>query len=329
MGLTTPKIPPQELFRRYNAEEKADLSKIYTPEQLKAIEAGEDAIDPEDLDRRGTIRTDLGALPYLDDLSRLRPVIDKKPRSNTPIDPNTRLMTEDEHAESYERALKKVEAEFPNPVPEDIEDRNDPKWLKYLQTERLNHERAEDAMEDMMGTNGPLPWEPDLLAPALPARFMDDDVPRAKKEDAEEEEDVRDPDGVFNRLRKQTGYTLDDIFDLKVKILVKHRVVNQTRLGKIASLYCLAVAGNGKGRLGIGEAKGQETEETQNNARISAIRNMQPIPRYEERTIFGEVEGKVSAAEVKLMARPPGMFDRSVRATWKLTFSRIRSTLPA
>jgi small subunit ribosomal protein S5 len=59
--------------------------------------------------------------------------------------------------------------------------------------------------------------------------------------------------------------------------------------------------------LGIGEAKGQEAEETQVNARIAAIRSMQPIPRYEERTIFGEVEGKVSAVEVKLMSRPPGI----------------------
>jgi small subunit ribosomal protein S5 len=97
--------------------------------------------------------------------------------------------------------------------------------------------------------------------------------------------------------------------DCKAKILVRHRVVNQTRLGKIASIYCLAVAGNENGRLGIGEAKGQEIEETSSNARIAAIRNMQPIPRYEERTIFGEVEGKVSAAEVKLMSRPPGKLE--------------------
>jgi len=71
-------------------------------------------------------------------------------------------------------------------------------------------------------------------------------------------------------------------------------------------MYVLAVAGNGNGRLGIGEAKGQEIEETQTNARIAAILSMQPIPRYEDRTIFGEVEGKVSAVEVKLMSRPPG-----------------------
>ena len=140
---------------------------------------------------------------------------------------------------------------------------------------------------------------------------MSDDKPKVpvKKAVHEEEADPRDPEGVYDRLIKQTGLTLDQIMDYKVKILVQHRVVNQTRLGKIASIYMLAVAGNGNGRLGIGEAKGQETEETSNNAKIAAIRAMQPIPRYEERTIFGEVEGKVSAAEVKLMCRPPGKFE--------------------
>jgi small subunit ribosomal protein S5 len=98
-------------------------------------------------------------------------------------------------------------------------------------------------------------------------------------------------------------------------------------LGKIASVYCLAVAGNGNGRLGIGEAKGQETGETSSNARIAAIRSMQPIPRYEERTIFGEVEGKVSAAEVKLMCRPPGMFEPKLVLEFLLILHRVWSTL--
>jgi len=99
---------------------------------------------------------------------------------------------------------------------------------------------------------------------------------------------------------------LDEIFAAQVKVLVRHRVVNQTRLGKIQSMYVLAVAGNGNGRLGIGEGKATEPDEAMDKARQAAIRNMQPIPRYEQRTIFGEVEGKVAASEVKLMARPPG-----------------------
>jgi len=158
-----------------------------------------------------------------------------------------------------------------------------------------------------MGTYGPLPFSPSAVAPKIPKDFSPEESSGRKKEvEVEEEEDQRDPDGTYDQLRKQTGYTLDEIFDFKVKVLVKHRVVNQTRLGKVDSLYCLAIAGNGKGRLGIGQAKGQEAENTAGLAKIAAIRNMQPIPRYEERTIFGEVKGKVSAVEVELYSRPPG-----------------------
>src|SRR4051794_12334305 len=157
-----------------------------------------------------------------------------------------------------------------------------------------------------MGTYGPLPHTPSALAPKLPKKFSSEAQGGIKKVEIEGEVDERDPDGRYDQLRKQTGYTLDEILDFKVKVLVKHNVTNQTRLGKINSLYCLAIAGNGNGRLGIGQAKGQEAENTQALARIAAIRNMQPIPRYEERTIYGEVEGKVSAVEVKLFSRPPG-----------------------
>jgi len=99
---------------------------------------------------------------------------------------------------------------------------------------------------------------------------------------------------------------LEEILRIKVKLLVQHRVVNQTRLGKIASQYVLAIAGNGRGLLGIGEGKSTEAPEAMKQARLSAIRNMKPVPMYEKRTVFGDVYGKVAASEVSLHARPPG-----------------------
>jgi small subunit ribosomal protein S5 len=300
--------PNEPNFKPYTPEELEALEKRYTPGQLKAIEAGEEAIDIEDLEKRGVIRTDLGRLPYFDDLSKLRPVVDRPQEYEGPMDPKIRPMTPDELLEAYNNAYAEAKLEDPPlPPPTTAEEAEAQKRNKFSP---LADMKAHDRMPIFMGTNGPIPryQTPDLRAPGLPRSFLDDDKPKVpvKKTVAEEEADPRDPEGVYNRLIKQTGLTLDQIMDYKVKILVQHRVVNQTRLGKIASVYMLAVAGNGNGRLGIGEAKGQETEETSNNAKIAAIRAMQPIPRYEERTIFGEVEGKVSAAEVKLMCRPPG-----------------------
>ena len=106
---------------------------------------------------------------------------------------------------------------------------------------------------------------------------------------------------------KQTGFTRDQIRRFRTKVLVEKRVTTVTRLGKIPSMYNLAVAGNGKGLLGIGEGKADEPETARQQATMAAIRNMVPIPRYEGRTIYGDVKGKVGAVELELMTRPPGM----------------------
>lgn len=124
---------------------------------------------------------------------------------------------------------------------------------------------------------------------------------KSKSKESPGEEDPR-----MLRLMQQTGMTKDEIRRLRVKNLVSHRVVNQTRMGKIQSLYFLTIAGNQDGMLGIGEGKAAEDEDGRRQAMMNAIRNMKPIPRYEERTIYGEVEAKVGASIVKLSARPPG-----------------------
>ncbi|RDL37210.1 Ribosomal protein S5 2-like protein [Venustampulla echinocandica] len=302
MGLITSQKQSRELFKPYDQETKEALAKRYTPEQIRAIEAGEQAIDPQDLNERGVIRTDWGSLPYLDDFSVIRPSIDRKPRSEAPVDPNMRLMTEKEMVDEMRKYDMKIMKEHPTAPDFNFEDEAS---RSTVRPNRIDMFRAIDETPEFIGSNGPVVSE-SALAPGVRMDFEAamDDSESSKEKDAEEDE--RDPDGVFDRLRKQTGLTLDQIRSYQVKVLVRHRVVNQTRLGKIQSQYCLAIAGNGNGRLGLGEAKGQEPEDTQVNARIQAIKNMQPIPRYEERTIFGEVEGKVSAAEVTLMARPPG-----------------------
>ncbi|CAK4031409.1 37S ribosomal S5, mitochondrial [Lecanosticta acicola] len=128
---------------------------------------------------------------------------------------------------------------------------------------------------------------------------------KASSTKKDEEEDPR-----MLRLMQQTGLTKEEIRRLRVKNLVTHRVVNQTRMGKIQSLYFLTIAGNQDGMLGIGEGKAAEDEDGRRQAMMNAIRNMKPIPRYEERTIFGEVEAKVGAAVVKLSSRPPGFGNR-------------------
>jgi small subunit ribosomal protein S5 len=317
MGLVDkrPRKPAaQELFKAYSDEEKALLAKKYTPEQIRAIEAGEGAVPAEDLDRQGVIRTDIGSLPYLDDFSHYRGVVDKKPPDNTPVDPNARFMTPDELAKSFSDYYEKLAEENPSPEPNyDAEELlGEPLEAPEFDPTRLNFLRADYDSPRYMGANGPVPSGPNLLAPAIPKKISVDGTSAIAEngdvvEDPPEAEvDPRDPNGIYNRLRKQTGLSLMDIRNLNTKILVRHYVAKQTRLGRVRSLYCLAIAGNKNGMLGIGQAKGQEQENTMNLAKMAAIRNMKPIPRYEDRTIYGDVDAKVSGVVVKLMARSPG-----------------------
>ena len=267
-------------FAPYSDAQKEALSELYTPAQMAAIEAGEAAVDPQDLATQGTIREDSFALPYLDDLSKIHPVVDKPvraPESN--YDPNLRFKNEDEIAEDYVKWFRT------NPDP------NNP---ESLDSDILDNMRLTVGKEE--AERNPRSY----LAPAIPK--IDSLVP-PKSSNVEGQEDL---DPALIRLMRQTGYTPLEIRRFRVKNLVRHRVVQQTRLGKIQSMYCLTVAGNGRGLLGIGEGKASEPADARRQAQYAAIRNLQPIPRYEERTIFGDVKGKVSATELELMTRPPG-----------------------
>jgi hypothetical protein len=141
---------------------------------------------------------------------------------------------------------------------------------------------------------------------------------------------AEDMDPRILRLSQQTGMTPEQIRRLRVKNLVNHRVVNQTRLGKIQSMYYLTIAGNENGMIGIGEGKAIENEDASKQAMMNAIRNMRPVPRYEDRTIYGDVEAKVGASVVQLSARSPGKMDI---CKGSLNYSnqsiRFRQPLPA
>lgn len=148
---------------------------------------------------------------------------------------------------------------------------------------------------------------------------------------ASEQAETEESDPHMLRLCQQTGLTRDEIRRVRIKNLVCHRVVNQTRMGKIQSLYYLTIAGNQNGMVGIGEGKAVEDEDGRRQAMMNAIRNMKPIPRYEERTIYGDVQGKVGATVVQLSSRPPGMLSLLLffcHAHWLTSLpSRLRQSL--
>src|SRR5690606_23339991 len=85
-------------------------------------------------------------------------------------------------------------------------------------------------------------------------------------------------------LSRLTGFSIAELKRFTVRSMVFHRVVNQTRMGKIQRFYALNIAGNGNGLIGIGEGKSAEPGDAGQIATYMALRNLEPIPRYEGRT---------------------------------------------
>ncbi|KAF6236180.1 hypothetical protein HO173_005809 [Letharia columbiana] len=268
-------------FKAYSEEDKRKLTTHfkYTPAQLAAIEAGEAAIDPKDLAEQAMMRDDPFAFEYYDDFATIHPVVDKPIRApEENYDPKLRYKNEDEIAEDFVKFIEEM--------PEGAT-RLD--YMKFTDNVRLTVGKEEAERKPVSS-----------LAPEIPKGLESLKQPGIGKPGEVE------IDPAMKRLMRQTGFSLDEIKRFRVKNLVVHRVVNQTKMGKIQSMYFLTVAGNGRGLLGIGEGKSAEAEDARRQAHYAAIRNVQPIPRYEDRTIYGDVKVKMGAVELELMTRPPG-----------------------
>ena len=267
-----------EQFKPYTEGELAKLRDKYTPDQMVAIEAGEAAVNPKDIIEQGLFRTnDPWAIDYEEDFAKIHPVLDKAVRaSESNYDPKSRFKTEEEIKGDFADFVTGLPAE-----PTGIE------YQKFIDSYRLTVGKEE-------AERNPVHY----MAPAIPK-----DIPGLANTATKGAEEIQP---ALKRLMKQTGFSVQEIRSFRIKNLVQHRVVNQTRMGKIQSLYFLSIAGNQNGMLGIGEGKSAEAEDARQQAQYAAIRSLQPIPRYEQRTIFGDVKGKVGAVELELMHRPPG-----------------------
>ncbi|KAH6656861.1 ribosomal protein s5-like protein [Truncatella angustata] len=309
----------KEQFQPYTPEELEILKKHYTSEQMEALEAGEAAIDPQDLSVQGRLRKDPYRLPYLDDFSRIVPTIDRQPKKSTQPKEDAKWLTEEEHLldffEGQDAHIKSLLAR--TSFTEKEWEAKPPQEKKRIITDvvrqvRENAERqklpesvqaAAHFFETSMLNDGNRP-SASALAPSLGK-----DIPGVTglySSPIDPEDQGLDDDGIYQDLKKRTGMSVKQMKELTCKVLVVRMVHNQTRLGKIRSVWVMAIAGNKNGRLGIGEAKSVENGVAVQKAKLLAIRNMQPIRRYEDRTIHGDVTAKIGATIVKLQARPPG-----------------------
>jgi len=276
-------------------------------------------------------------MPYIDDFAETQPIIDKRVRHKEAPDPHARFMNMDEFTEDLIRWADKFQdgdvtgtlkplVDF---VPEKYKNTPEGQWPGEVREAAhkafqnyLEAEVSKQALSDADDTAGPT--DADVLQYILERSTMTDNdrtvdtslahalpskvpgVAGLYKNAIDPEDKGMDDIGVYQDLKRRTGMSVAEILRLQSKRIVQRTVANQTRLGKVRKSSIMFVVGNGNGWLGIGEAKSTEPGIASLKARLMAIRTMQPIRRYENRTIYGSVTAKVSGTVVKMEARPPG-----------------------
>jgi small subunit ribosomal protein S5 len=331
----------KDKFPKYSPEEIDLLRNRYSPAQIAALEAGEAAIDPRDLTVQGRLRDDPYKMPYIDDFAETQPIIDKRAKNKQAPDPHAHFMNLDEFAEDLALwadkfptgevtgTLKALEDFVPYEFkktpegqwPGEVRDEAHKAFKAYLEAEISR--QPQPGVEEADEASGPTDADVlqyilersgmtdgnrttnSSLAPALPNKVPG--VAGLYKNAIDPDDKGLDDIGVYQDLKRRTGMSVQEILKLRSKRLVVRYVANQTRLGKVQKSAVMFAVGNGDGWLGIGEAKSTEPTTAVLKARLLAIRNMRPIRRYENRTIYGSVTAKVSGTVVKMDARPPGM----------------------
>lgn len=112
---------------------------------------------------------------------------------------------------------------------------------------------------------------------------------------------------IASGLAKLTGLDQRYIANLYVRPIVMKRVSCQTSKGKIPNFYALTVVGDKKGMIGLGEGKSRNGMRTALiKAHWNAVKNLNPIPRYDNRTILGNIDYKFHAVKLFFKSAPPG-----------------------
>ncbi|GAA5990515.1 hypothetical protein JCM11641_006113 [Rhodosporidiobolus odoratus] len=113
-------------------------------------------------------------------------------------------------------------------------------------------------------------------------------------------------DDSVSHLAQVTHLSTGEIRNLYRFPLVVKRVVTMKSKGKMPSMYALTVVGNGKGLLGVGEGKDETAQKAVQKAFNQAVRSMDYVERYEDRTVWGTMRSNFGTCKVEMRSRPPG-----------------------
>lgn len=113
-------------------------------------------------------------------------------------------------------------------------------------------------------------------------------------------------DDSVAHLAQLSDLTPGEIRSLYRFPLVVKRVVTMKSKGKMPSMYALVVVGNGRGLVGTGEGKDDTAQKAVQKAFSQAVRSMDFVERYEDRTVSGTMKSNFGSCKVEMRSRPPG-----------------------
>ncbi|CCH45098.1 30S ribosomal protein [Wickerhamomyces ciferrii] len=104
-----------------------------------------------------------------------------------------------------------------------------------------------------------------------------------------------------------TGLSKEYIEKLHVRPLIMKRVSNQTAKGKIRSSFAIVIVGDKNGMVGVGQGKDRaEMSGAVRKAHWNAVKNLTYIPRFEDRTIIGDIDHNYHGCKLHLRSAPKG-----------------------
>ena len=127
---------------------------------------------------------------------------------------------------------------------------------------------------------------------------IDKELNQSIKNEGNAKDEDKDPRIIIkNKLRDS---------NLHIYPLITRRVTQQTGKGKRHRMYQLIVVGNGDGLVGYGEGKHEEMSVARDKAVTEAVRNMDSVSRFEQRTIWTNMELKLASTRILMRPRPVG-----------------------
>ncbi|KAI3407143.2 MRPS5 [Candida oxycetoniae] len=154
----------------------------------------------------------------------------------------------------------------------------------------------------------PYPPIPQVRSPDrddLRIRFAD--APRGDSNSAHNVTATKTTYQIAKELSQLTGLDESYIRNLYIRPLVMKRVSLKTAKGNIPNFFVMSVAGDKNGMLGLGIGKSRDGIRTAaTKAHWSAVKNLAPIKRYDNRTILQSFEKKYHASKLKFSPAPIG-----------------------